>query len=266
MALRRAGVRTETLAAGAAGTAGEVAVLTYNSGELWDATSRLVIALHGHGVAGQDTDTPQAYNQNTGAGAGAMALARTGRYIVCSIQADGSTSWSNPRVMTAINAAVTSMRTKGARAGKYGLLGWSMGGLEVANQIKRDHANIAAAWTWAPAIDLDFVFSTAGHTPIANNATWTTEATTAFGSYAASAGYRVADEPASYRGLGVPWKIVHATDDTTVPPSISSSFVTAVNDPSITLRAPAVTGGHTGLFSAIADAELVAHFDSAVWT
>jgi dienelactone hydrolase len=194
-----------------------------------------------------------------------MALARTGKYVVCAIQADGATSWSNPRVMTAINAAVTAMRTKGAKTGKYGLLGWSMGGLETANQIKRDSANIAAAWTWAPAIDLDYIFSTAGHTPIANNATWTSEATTAFGSYAASAGYRVWDEPASYRSLGVPWKICHATDDTMVPQSISTSFVTAVADSNITMRTPDVTGNHTGLFSNIPDSEIVAHFDSGNW-
>lgn len=265
MSLKRIGVRTETLAAGAAGTAGEISVLTYNSGELWDGTSRLVIALHGHGVAGQDTNTPQQFNQNTGAGLGAMALARTGRYVVCSLQADGATSWSNPRVMTAINAAVAAMRTKGAKAGKYGLLGWSMGGLEIANQIKRDAANIAAAWTWAPSIDLDYVFSTAGHVPIANNAGWTSEATTAFGTYAASAGYRVWDEPATFRGLGVKWKICHATDDGTIPQSISTSFVAAVNDPNITMRTPNVTGDHTGLFQYVPDAEIVAHFDSAAW-
>lgn len=265
MSLPRRGVRTETLAAGAAGTAGEVAVLTQNSGELWDGTSRLVIALHGHGTPGQDTSTPQQYNQNTGAGLGAMALARTGRYVVCSIQADGATSWSNPRVMTAISAAVAALRARGARPGKYGLLGWSMGGLEAANQIKRDHANIAAAWTWAPAIDLDYVFSTAGHVPVANNASWTSEATTAFGSYAASAGYRVWDEPASFRGLGVPWKICHATDDATIVPSISTSFVAAVNDPAVTMRTPDVTGGHTMLFGNVPDAEIVAHFDSGVW-
>lgn len=265
MSLKRIGVRTETLAAGAAGTAGEISVLTYNTGELWDGTSRLIIALHGHGTPGQDTLTPQQFNQNTGAGAGSMALARTGRYVVCSIQADGATSFSNPRVMTAINNAVTAMRTKGAKTGKYGLLGWSMGGLETANQIKRDAANIAAAWTWAPLIDLDYVFSTAGHVPIANNASWTTEATTAFGSYAASAGYRVWDEPNSYKNLGVKWKITHATDDTVIPQSVSTSFVAAVNDPNITMRTPDIVGDHTNLFQYIPDTEVVAHFDSGSW-
>lgn len=264
MSLPRNGIRSEyTLSS--AGTSGEYACWTYNAGELWDGTSRLIVALHGHGTAGQDAVGSLTFNQNLGAGAGAMALARTGRYVVCSIQAGGASSWSKPAVMTAINAAVAAARTRGAKTGKYGLLGWSMGGLEVANQIKRDAPNIAAAWTWAPAIDLDFIFSTAGHTPIANNATWTTEATTAFGTYAASAGYRVADEPASYRGLGVPWKIAHATDDSVVPQSISTSFVAAVNDPSISMRTPAIVGDHTNLFQYIPDAEIVSHFDSASW-
>lgn len=264
MSLRRPGVVTE-MTTGKAGVATESEVITYSSGELWDGTSRLVIALHGHGTAGQDAAMPQQFNQNVGSGAAAMALARTGRYIVCAIQADGAVSWSNPRVMLAINSAIKALRARGAKPGKYALLGWSMGGLEVANRIKRDAPNIAAAWTWAPAIDLDYVFSTAGHTPAAGNATWTTEATTAFGTYAASAGYRVADEPAAYRGLGVPWKIVHALDDAIIPQSISTSFVAAVNDPNITMRTPDVTGGHTDLFSSIPDSEIVAFFDAGKW-
>lgn len=231
----------------------------YNSGEKWDGTSRLVVALHGHGG-----DCTQ-YNQNVYSGEGPMALARTGRYIVLGIDANGQTSWSKPSVMTAIDAAVTAGYARGARPHKYGLLGWSMGGLECANKLKRDWANLAAVLTWAPAIDLDYVFSTAGHVPIANNASWTSEVTASFGSYAATAGYRVHDEPASFAGLGVPWKIIHATDDTVIPYSISQSFVAAVNDPNVVLRQPNILGNHTDLFKYIPDPEIVAHFDSGNW-
>lgn len=264
MSLRRPGIFTETTI-GKAGIPGETEVITYSTGELWDGTSRLVIALHGHGNAGQDTIMASQYNQNVGSGLAAMALARTGRYVVCSIQAGGVSSFSKPAVMTDIDTAVAAMRARGIKAGKYGLLGWSMGGLETANKIKRDAANIAAAWTWAPLVDLDFAHSTAGHSPVAGVASWTTEIDAAFGSYAASAGYRVWDEPTSFRGLGVPWKICHATDDATIPQSVSTSFVAAVNDPNITMRTPDVTGGHTNLFTNIPDAEIVAHFDSGVW-
>lgn len=264
MSLPRRGIITESTT-GKAGVTGETEVVTYSTGEKWDGTSRLIIALHGHGTPGQDTVTPHQYNQNTGSGRGAMALARTGRYIVCSLQAGGATSWSKPAVMTAIDSAVTALRTRGAYAGKYGLLGWSMGGLEVANKIKRDYSRIAAAWTWAPALDLDYVFSTAGHTPSSGNASWASEVTAAFGSYAATAGYRVWDEPASYRNLGVKWKLCHATNDSVIPQSISTSFVAAVNDSMITMRTPAVVGDHTALFQYVPDDEIITHFDSAVW-
>lgn len=194
-----------------------------------------------------------------------MALARTGRYVVLAIDASGQTAWSSPAALNDISSAVTAARNRGVKSGKYGLLGWSMGGLTVANRIKRDAPNIAAAWTWAPAIDLDYVYSTAGHVPIANVPAWTTEVDAAYGSYAATAGYRVHDEPASYQGLGVPWKIVHATDDNVIPQSISTSFVAAVNDSHISMRTPDVVGSHTNLFQYIPDAEIVAHFDSGSW-
>lgn len=258
MSLYRKGIRTE-ITVGSAGTSGESACWMYNSGELWDGTSRLVVALHGHGG-----DSSQ-YNQNVASGEGPMALARTGRYVVLAIDAGGVSAWSSPTAMADIQSAVTAARNRGVKSGKYGLLGWSMGGLTVANKIKRDAPNIAAAWTWAPAIDLDYVYSTAGHVPIANNASWTSEVNSAFGSYAATAGFRVHDEPASYQGLGVPWKIVHATNDSIIPQSVSTSFVAAVNDPHISMRTPDVVGDHTNLFQYISDAEIVAHFDSGSW-
>jgi dienelactone hydrolase len=264
MSLLRRGIRTE-YSIGTAGQAGEAAVWTYNVGELWDGTSRLVIALHGHGTAGQDNFTPLQFNQNVGPGLVPMALALTGRYVVLGIEAAGAVSWSKPAVMDRIDAAVTAARTRGVKTGKYGLLGWSMGGLEVANKIKRDHANIAVAWTWSPALDLDYIHSTAGHVPIANNAGWTTEVETAFGTWAASAGYRVWDEPASYQGLGVPWRIAHATDDSVIPQSISTSFVAAVADADISMRTPNITGDHTMLFANVPDAEVVAFYDAGRW-
>jgi dienelactone hydrolase len=264
VSLRRRSIRTE-YTSGTAGTPGEFATWTYNAGEQWDGTSRLIICLHGHGQPGQDAIGSLAFNQNTGPGAAPMALARTGRYVICSIQAAGSAAWSKQAALDAINAAVIAARKRGVRPGKYGIIGWSMGGLTLANQVKRDFANIAAAWEWCGAKDLDFVFSTAGHVPSSGNATWGTEATAAFGSYAASAGFRVWDEPAAYRNLGVKWKICHATNDSVIPYSISADFVAAVADPNVSLRAPDVLGDHTGLFAYIPDDEVVAHFDSGVW-
>lgn len=255
-----AGIVTE-FTIGTAGTAGEAAVWTYNIGEQWTGTSRLVICLHGHDTTA-NLGALQ-FGQNPTVGLVPMALARTGRYVCLSIQAAGFASWSKPAALTAINSAVTAARTRGVKSGKYGLLGYSMGGLETANQLKRDAANIAAAWTWAPAIDLDYVYSTNGHSPVANNATWTSEVDAAFGSYAATAGYRVWDEPATYAALTVPWKIAHATDDSTIPYSISSTFVSAVNTPYVTLLP--TTGDHIGLFPTVPASDVVSFFDSASW-
>lgn len=265
MSLPRAGIKTEQVAAGGMGTPGETAVLTYNTGELWDGTSRLVICLPGHGTPGNNTGPVQQYNQNTMCGIVAAALARTGRYVVCALQADGATSWSNPRVDAAILAALPIMRARGVRPGKYGGNGYSMGGLGMANHLKRHSADVAAVMTWAAAINLYYVYSEASSPIKAGNANWTSEVDAAYGSWGATAGYRVSDEPQTYRGLGVPWKLVHATDDNVIPYSVSRDFVTNVNDPNVTLRQPDILGSHTGLFLNVPDAEIVAHFDSGNW-
>lgn len=264
MSLPRYGIRTE-YNVGSAGVPGEYVSWMYNAGELWDGTSRLIIALHGHGTPGNDAFGPLQFNQNTGPGRAPMALCLSGRYIVLSIQAAGGLAWSKQAVLDAISAAVTAGRNRGAKTGKYGLLGWSMGGLGVANRVKRDAANIACAWTWCPALDLDFVHSTAGHIPIANNAGWTSEVEAAFGTWAASAGYRVWDEPQNFRDLEVPWKICHATDDSVIPYSVSQSFVENVDDPYISLRSPDVLGDHTMLFGNVPDSEILAFYDAGRW-
>lgn len=265
MSLLRKGIRTE-FTTGKVGVSGETEVVHYNSGEQWDGTSRIIIALHGHGTPGDDVGSPAQYQQNAAfAGRLPMYLAFTGRYIVCAIEGGGATSWSKPSVMDDIDTAVAALRTRGGKTGKYGILGYSMGGLEAFNKLKRDAAHIAAMWCWAPAIDLDYVYSTTGHPIKANNAAWTSEVNAAFGSYANTAGYRVWDEPASFRGLGVPVKIAHATDDSVIPVSVSKDFVAAVGDSLITMRTPDVTGDHTGLFTNVPDDEIVSFFDSANW-
>jgi hypothetical protein len=264
MSLRRYGIRSE-YRAGDHGVPGEWACWTYNVGELWDGTSRLIIALHGRGEPGTVGLGCLQFGQNVGPGRAPMALARTGRYVICSIQAGGPSNWSKPAALADIDAAVLAARTRGVSNGKYGLLAWSMGGLVCANKIKRDAARIAAAWTWNPAIDLDYVHSTPGHPILSNNATWTAEVEASFGSWAATAGYRVWDEPESFRGLGVPWKICHPTDDAVILPSISTSFVAAVNDPDISMRQPDILGGHDMGFGNVPDSEIVSFFDAGRW-
>lgn len=233
---------------------GEDYLLHYNPSERFDGTSRLIITTHGHsGTASQWLQS------HTFIGRHACALVRTGRYMVLAVSAAGGTAWSDPAALSSITAGVTYGHTRGAATGKYGLMGYSMGGLTVFNRIKRDAANIAGAMVWAPLTDLTWAHSGV-------NGTWTTEIETAYGSWAASAGYRVADEPATFHSLSVPVNIVHATDDSVVPYSQTTSFLSAVNNPLFTLRKPDVTGDHTGLFQNTTDLETLTFFDNLAWS
>lgn len=237
---------------------GENAVVYYEHGEKWDGTSRLIVCFPGHN-GGAAT-----YQQAAGwASTGLMALVRTGKYVAIATDAGGFGSWGNPASVTSGWNGVGYMRTRGCKPGKVGVYMYSMGTLAGCNFIKAHSADVAAALSWAGVYDGDFVNSTAGHTPVANNGTWTTEYTTAFGSYAASAGSRVWDEPSTFRGLGIKWKAIHATDDSAVPYSISQKFVADVGDKDMTLTT--TTGGHVSLFSTIPDKDIVDHFDSANW-
>lgn len=70
-------------------------------------------------------------------------------------------------------------------------------------------------------------------------------------------------------GITFPIKIVQATDDTTVPPAMNSDgtagFVARANNPNITLRTPAVGGGHSAVIDAITSTEIASFFDSGQW-
>lgn len=245
------GVRVET-GVGLA-TAAERVVVYSSSAEAWDGRSRLIIAAHGHG-GGAEQWAPSF----TGLGVHAAALVLTGRYVVVAIDAGGPTSWGNAASMTAVADARTWAVGRGARAGRYGLAGYSMGGAVALNRLKRDAANVAGAMLWAPLTDLGYANTV--------NPSWSAEITAAFGSWAATAGYRIADEAAStYADPSLPpVRIVHATDDATVPYSQSTAFAAAAGA-RVAVRSPAITGGHVGLFTETPVAETVAHFDGCAW-
>jgi len=233
---------------------GEDYLLHYNPAERFDGTSRLIVCTHGHGATAS-----QWLPNHTFIGRHAAALVRTGRYMVLAVSASGGVSWSDPAALASIASGVTYGHTRGAATGKYGIMGYSMGGLTAFNRLKRDSANIAGMMVWAPLTDLTWAHSGV-------NGTWTTEIETAFGSWANSAGYRVADEPATFTAINVPVNIVHATDDTVVPYSQTTSFLSSVNNKAFTLRQPDVTGGHTALFQSTTDLETLTFFDNLAWT
>lgn len=241
----------------------ESQTLLWERNEKFDGTSRLVIACHGHGA-----DSSQ-FGQNYGPGSGPLALVRTGRYIVLSIDAGGPAEWGNNNSMSAITDAVTWARAHGARAGRYGLLGWSMGGWVCLNRIRQDAANVAGAWLWVPATDADYFAMKAGYVPSYAPAStitgWRDEINTA---YTAQGGYAGSNpfEFAAYANLNVPTYLALASDDTTIPPGMADVWLSNVNNPSF-FQSPKgkVTGNHTGLFDKFTDAEIVAHYDSLTW-
>lgn len=261
----REGVKVE-FSTSTAGTAGETACWVYNVGEKWDGTSIPVICLHGHGTVGQDAPTPLQFAPDGLAGRHLYELVKEGGFVGLSLQAGGAASWGKPSVYTAIVNAAAAAVTRGCRPGKVAAVGYSMGAFEWLNMLKLAASmglSIGALWLWAALPDLDYARSTAGHDPVAGNPTWTTEIDTAFGSYAATAGYRIWDEPQSFRGLKVPTRIAHAIDDATIPFAITKKFVEDVNDPSIRLYKPDLTGGHTGLFPNVPYRDFVGHFRGA---
>lgn len=152
----------------------EGSTLLYSRLEKWDGTSKLVIVNHGRSASSNQ------FGLNSGPGLGSMALARTGRYIVLSIDGGPTgTEWGSPMAMTANRDAITWAQSIGAAPGKYAALGWSMGGLATLVLAMKDPL-LTGAWLWVPAIDLDYFNSTAGYVPdhgagVANNATWTNE-------------------------------------------------------------------------------------------
>lgn len=244
--------------------AGEAHLLTTSERARRDGSEWAVIAIHGHGGDATQFETLTAYQ-----GAHVDALANAG-LLVYSIDAGGIHTWSNDTAMSAISSAyswITDPAKGGAKAGKVGIMGWSMGGGNSLNWIKRNAAKVARAWLWVPESDLDFFHGTPGYTP--SYATggialggYAAEIDAAYGgNYAANApGHKIRDEYASWNGLGVPITIAHAVDDGTIPIAQNrDAFVPGVNDPNVTFRS-VPGGGHDGLFNYVPTDEVVAFY------
>ncbi len=244
---------------GTAGTVGEQAIWTYNIDERWDGTSRLAILLPGHG------DGVSQFASNTTGGTVATALARTGKWVAVAIEAAGPVSWGNQAEVDAIEAARVAGVARGAFGPKCAVLGYSMRGLGAANYYKQHDDKLGALVTFSGVVDLDWAYGTGGHSPVASP-DYHAEIDTAFGSYAATAGFRVWDEPETFQGGSVPWRLYHPTDDSTVPYALATAHVAAVDDPMVTLRSPDITGDHTGFWGNIPAGEIVTFLDAGDWS
>lgn len=249
--------------------AGEDYLLHYGTNERFDGTSRLIIAPHGHGGSAAHLQQNAQFNGRPLFAAVSADRFRSGpRYMCLGINAAGPATFGNQASIDSVMAAVAWAVARGARPGKFAMCGYSMAGgisLNVVKQKWNTDPACVGALLISPLSDLDWAYSTAGHTPVANNSTYTSEISTSFGGYPPTAGYRIWDEPASFRN-GVPMKIYHPTDDTVVPYSLSTSLVAAINRPYVTLRQPDITGNHTGMFVNIPDEEVVAFYDSLDWS
>lgn len=134
------------------------------------------------------------------------------------------------------------INTIGISGPKVGIAGWSMGGGHAFRWLLDNPNKVAAGVTFAPDTDLDWS---------EQNAPWTAEIDALYGGSHAT--YLAQGSPrsprnnlATFRG-GPKMLVVHGTDDPTLPYSMNAGatgFVTLVNDPSVVLRQPDVTGGH----------------------
>lgn len=228
-------------------TGGQNSLLMLPRGFKANTNRKAIVVIHGRSGTSLDGLPGGGFGDHT------RALTDYG-YAVLSIDAGGTTTWGNSTSVTAVTNAVGYLNTTvGASNTKVGFLAWSMGGTVALNWIKRNTSQTGCVWLWAPCTDLDWAHS---------QGTYTSEVNTAYsGNYTTnSVGYKVADEPASWRNVA-PIRIAHAADDTTVPQSQSSNFVTSVNDSKVTFR-PVSSGGHTGLFANVPTSEVIAFFDA----
>lgn len=205
-----------------------------------------IICLHGRGATANQYAPNSARDYTPGTLAN--ALAREG-FRVMAIDDNGTVDWGSQDSTDRINEAITYLQdaTKGgAKAGKVGIMGWSMGGMATLNWLDQNIAKHACSWLWAPATDLEWFH---------NNATYAAEIDAAY----AQEGNRIGNSPiaqaANYRGAGA-IRIVHAVDDATIPIQQSRDFVAAVNDPAVTLF-EAQAGNHTAMFGQVTELEVV---------
>lgn len=205
-----------------------------------------IVALHGRTG---DCLQYAPYANKLSIGYFADLLAREG-FRVLAIDDMGGTDWGSQDSTARINDAVTYLQgAGGAKAGKVGIMGWSMGGIAALNWIDQNVAKHACSWLWCPCSDLEWARA---------QPAWTAEVDAAYAAEGTRAGNSPVASPANYRGAGR-IHLRHAQDDATIPVQQSRDFVAAVNDPLVTL-AEAPNGGHSNLFAAVTDLELVSYY------
>lgn len=178
--------------------------------------------------------------QSSGFGGGLMGyhatyLADKG-YAVAAIDYGGS-SFLNPEAMGLLVALDDYLNSIGG-VGKTALFAHSMGGGNALRFAQENPTRISCIYLNSPLTDLDYFH---------NISTYTAEIDAAYNNkYTTDGSPRSPIKNAAAFQNFVPMRIVHPTDDATVPYSQSQAFITAVNDPQVAMRQPDITGGHNG--------------------
>lgn len=164
-------------------------------------------------------------------------------------------SWGNATAKARISDAKTYLQgTMGAKAGKIGLIGASMGGLTALNWSKSNLASVACCAGLVPVSDL-----TDMHTN--NRGSLTASINTAYSTYSEGT-YGATYNPHTYAAgslTGLPYKAWYGTSDTTVIPSTVTDVATAIGG---TASVQSLSGDHNTALANVTPSDVVAFFDT----
>lgn len=181
------------------------------------------------------------------------ALAVAG-YPIIGVYAAGD-AWGNATAKSRIDDAKTYLQgTMGAKAGKIGIIGGSMGGLTALNWAKSNLSSVACAVGLVPVSDV-----TDMHTN--NRGGLTASINTAYSTWS-EATYGATYNPHTYAAgslTGLRYKAWYGLTDTTVIPATVTDVVTAIG---ATASSQSLAGDHNTALNTIVPADVVAFFDT----
>lgn len=164
-------------------------------------------------------------------------------------------AWGNATAKSRIDDAKTYLQgTMGAKAGKIGIIGGSMGGLTALNWAKSNLSSVACAAGLVPVSDV-----TDMHTN--NRGGLTASINTAYSTWS-EATYGATYNPHTYASTGLaglPYKAWYGASDTTVIPATVTDVVTAIGG---TASGQAVPGDHNSALANVTPSDVVAFFDT----
>lgn len=218
-----------------------------------------------HGLNGSAAQAVQGFTW----GKSITELARCGFGLI----ATDMPNWPSSASRTRIDNLWTYYQTLADAGAWWHVLAHSDGGAQFLDWVVQtgNAAKCHRAWLVNPVTDPRWAYALAGYTPaystggVTPDSGWPADMDSQFaGNWAAnSTGYRINDNAAAYRSLGVRTLLDQASDDATLPPAAAGWFVGQVNDAGITSRSPQRTGGHNNT-NTLDIAELEAFFRA--WT